>query len=137
MNQPRSGAAATVATVRKQGRRTSREHGTLQRSLLGFLGFKHGAALVLAALGAGVMGQLLLVAIGALRDAGGGQEVVGAAVGGAARGVAPFRIRHGAIPFGVIRIEAILSLHCLSARPGHPQIRQGSDFFGLYPATKA
>jgi hypothetical protein len=40
------------------------------------------------------MGKLLLVAVGALRDADGGEKVVGAAVSGAARGVASFRIRH-------------------------------------------
>ena len=67
--------------------------------LLLFLHCEHGAALVLAALGAGLMGQLFFVAIGALRESGGGKKVVSTAVGGAARGVAPFRIRHDAIPF--------------------------------------
>jgi hypothetical protein len=51
------------------------EHGVLER-LLGFLDFEDGAALVLAALGAGAMGQLLLVAGGAFRDPNGGQKVV-------------------------------------------------------------
>jgi hypothetical protein len=41
------------------------------------------------------MGQLFLVAAGALGEAAGGQKVMGAAVGSAARRVAPFRIRHG------------------------------------------
>jgi hypothetical protein len=50
----------------------------------GFLDVDHGAALVLAALGAGAMGQLLLVAVGALRDADGGQKVVRAAKCGTA-----------------------------------------------------
>jgi hypothetical protein len=46
------------------------EHG---RRLLGFfLDFDNGAALVLAALGAGAMGELLLVAGGALGDTHGG-----------------------------------------------------------------
>jgi len=45
--------------------------------LLGcFLDIDHGAALVLAALGAGAMGQLLLVACGTFRDPDGGQKVV-------------------------------------------------------------
>ena len=41
-----------------------------------FLYVENGAALVLAALGAGVVGELLLVAVGALADADGGQKVV-------------------------------------------------------------
>jgi hypothetical protein len=49
-----------------------------------FLDVEDGAALVLAALGAGAMGQLLLVAVGALGNAGGGEEVVRATQGGAA-----------------------------------------------------
>ena len=54
--------------------------------LLGsFFDIQDGAAFVGSALGAGVMGQLFLVAVGALRDADGGEEVVGAAEGGAAR----------------------------------------------------
>jgi hypothetical protein len=67
--------------------------------LLLFLHIEHGAALVLAALGAGLMGQLFFVAIGALRESGSGKKVVRTAKGGAARGMAPFRIRHDAIPF--------------------------------------
>jgi hypothetical protein len=54
-------------------KRDVNEHGRL----LGFvLDFDHGASLVLAALGAGAMGQLLLVAGGALGDADGGQKIV-------------------------------------------------------------
>jgi hypothetical protein len=49
-----------------------------------FLDIEDGAALVLAALGAGAMGQLLLVAVGALGNAHGGEEVMRAAQGGAA-----------------------------------------------------
>jgi hypothetical protein len=64
------------------------------RLLDGFLDVQHGAALVGSALGAGAMGQLLLVAVGALGDADGGQKVVRAAKGSAARRVASFRIRH-------------------------------------------
>jgi hypothetical protein len=43
------------------------------------------------------MRQLALVAVRALGEAGGSQEVVAAALGGALLGVAPFRIRHGNI----------------------------------------
>jgi hypothetical protein len=54
------------------------EHG--REKLLGFfLDIDHGAALVLAALGAGAMGELLLVAGGALGDPNGGQKVMRAA----------------------------------------------------------
>ena len=60
------------------------QHG--EASLLGlFLDVEHGAALISAALGAGVVGQLLLVTAGALGEAGGRQEVVGAAQRSAAR----------------------------------------------------
>ena len=65
----------------------------------GFLGLDDGATLVLAALGAGAMRELLFVAIRTLRKASGSEEVVSTAIGGAARRVAPFRIRHDAIPF--------------------------------------
>jgi hypothetical protein len=60
----------------------------------GFFDFEDVAALVDAALGAGAVGELLLVAVGALGDADGGKEVVRAAEGSAALGVTPFRIRH-------------------------------------------
>jgi len=54
--------------------------------LLGFfLDIDNGASLVLAALGAGAMRELFLVAGGALGDADGGQEIVRAAECGAAR----------------------------------------------------
>ena len=53
--------------------------------LCGFLGVQHGPAFVLSALGAGAMGKLLLVAVGALRDSGRGEEVMGAAISGTAR----------------------------------------------------
>jgi hypothetical protein len=76
------------------------EHG--RKKLLGFfLDIEDGASLVLAALGAGAMGQLLLVAGGALGDAHGGQKVVAAAKRGTARRVAPFRIRHNKNSFRV------------------------------------
>jgi L-serine deaminase len=68
--------------------------GPLTGVLPGFLHFQDGAALVRSALGAGAVGQLLFVAVGTLGEARRGQKIVGAAVGGAARGVAPFRIRH-------------------------------------------
>jgi hypothetical protein len=57
----------------------------LDRELLSFFYVQHGTALVRTALGAGAMGQLLFVAVGALREADRGKKVVGAAEGGAAR----------------------------------------------------
>ena len=62
--------------------------------LAGFLYGEDFAALVLSALLADAVGQLALVAVGALRGAGGSEEVVAAAFGGALLGVAAFRIRH-------------------------------------------
>jgi hypothetical protein len=63
--------------------------------LLGcFLDVQNGTALVSAAFGAGAVRELLLVAVRALGDADGGKKVVRAAKRGAARRVAPFRIRH-------------------------------------------
>jgi hypothetical protein len=46
-----------------------------------------------------VMGQLFLVAVGAFREPGRSQKIVRTSESGAARGMAPFRIRHDAIPF--------------------------------------
>jgi len=94
-------------------------------SLLGgFLDVQNGAALVCAALGASAVGQLLFVAVGALRDARGRQKVVGAAIGCAARRVAPFRIRHGAIPFvfrPLLFVRPQASFTSLAAGAEHPQ----------------
>jgi hypothetical protein len=70
-------------------------------SLDSFFGCQDGSALVLAALAAGAVGQLALVAVGALGEAGGGEEVVAAALGSPLLGVAPFWIRHCSIPFEV------------------------------------
>jgi hypothetical protein len=56
--------------------------------------FDHFAALVETAARAGAMGQLLLMALGALGDAGAGQPIMGATGGGAALGVAALGIRH-------------------------------------------
>ena len=67
--------------------------------LAGFFSHKHIATLVRAALAAGTMGKLALVAVGALGEAGGGQKVVAAALGSPLLGVAPFWIRHCSIPF--------------------------------------
>ena len=64
-----------------------------------FLSCEDGATLVLTALAAGTVGQLALVAVGALGEAGGRKEVMAAALGGALFGVAPFRIRHCGVPF--------------------------------------
>jgi hypothetical protein len=59
------------------------EHGV--RDLLCFLYIEHGAALIRSALGAGAMGQLFFVTVGALGEAGRGKKVVRAAESGAAR----------------------------------------------------
>jgi len=67
--------------------------------LAGFFGHKHIAALVRTALAAGTVRKFSLVAVRALREAGGGQEVVAAAFGSPLFGVTPFWIRHCSIPF--------------------------------------
>ena len=67
--------------------------------LAGFFGHKHIATLVRTALAAGTMGKLALVAVGALREAGGGKKIVAAALGSPLLRVAPFWIRHCSIPF--------------------------------------
>src|SRR5208282_6846088 len=56
----------------------------LDGELLGFFYVQHGTALVRSALGAGAMGQLLFVAVGALRDPDRSEKVVGAAESGTA-----------------------------------------------------
>ena len=67
--------------------------------LLGFfLDIQNGAALVLSALGAGAMGQLLLVAVGALGEPDGGQKVVGSG------GVAVRRVEWRLFGFGMMQI---------------------------------
>jgi hypothetical protein len=98
------------------------EHGR-GKLLFSFLDSDHGAALVLAALGAGAMGQLLFVAGWALGYAHGGEKVVRAAKCGAACGVTPFRIRHGNNSFRFPArfkpsrpFQAIRGLDCLAAR---------------------
>ena len=67
--------------------------------LAGFFGHKNFATLIRTALAAGTMGKLALVAVGALGEAGRGEEVVAAALGSPLLGVAPFWIRHCSIPF--------------------------------------
>src|SRR5216683_4518606 len=69
------------------------------RELACFFGHKNVATLVRTALLARTMGKLALVAVRALGEAGGGQEVVAAAFGSPLLGVAPFRIRHLQYPF--------------------------------------
>src|SRR6202042_1561546 len=59
-----------------------------------FLHCNDFAALVLAAFAADTMGQLALMAVGALGGADRCQEVVAASLGGTLLGVAAFRIRH-------------------------------------------
>jgi hypothetical protein len=67
--------------------------------LAGFFGHKNVASLIRTALTAGNVGKLSLMAVRALREAGGGQKVVAAALGSPLLGVAPFWIRHCSIPF--------------------------------------
>jgi hypothetical protein len=67
--------------------------------LTGFFGHKNVTALVRPAFLAGAMGQLALVAVGALGEAGWGKKVVAAALGSPLLRVAPFRIRHCSVPF--------------------------------------
>ena len=67
--------------------------------LAGFFGHEDVASLVGPALAADDMGELALVAVGALGEAGWGEEVVAAALGSPLFGVAPFWIRHCSIPF--------------------------------------
>src|SRR6185503_6411295 len=83
--------------------------------LRSFLRIQHRTTLVLSALGTGTMGKLLLMAVRALRKTGRSQEIVGTAIGGAARRVAPFRIRHGAIPFAFFPIWTALDPNCTTA----------------------
>ena len=64
-----------------------------------FLDRKDIAALVGSALAADAVGQFALMAVGALGEAGGGKEVVAAALGSPLLGVAPFWIRHCSVPF--------------------------------------
>ena len=64
-----------------------------------FLDGEDVTALVRSALAAGAVGELALMAVRALGESGGGQEIVAAALGGALLGVAPFWIRHCSIPF--------------------------------------
>ena len=122
------------------------EHG--RGNLLGcFLDVQHGAALVLAALGAGAMGQLLLVAGGALGDAHGGQKVVRAAKCGAARRVAPFRIRHdknsfrfsarfGSVSAGFRPCNTLAAFRRGLAAPSNDPDVLGAYLLGLDPAAE-
>jgi hypothetical protein len=64
-----------------------------------FFGNDDIAALVRPAFAAGTMGQLALVAVRALGEAGGGKKIVAAALGSPLFRVAPFWIRHCSIPF--------------------------------------
>ena len=63
-------------------------------ALAGLFDFQNFAAFVGSAFGAGAVGQLALVAVGALGESGAGDGVVGAAGGGAPFGVAALWIRH-------------------------------------------
>ena len=69
-------------------------HGMTLPEALFFRNLDHFAAFVAAAMRAGAVGKLRLVAIGALGAAGDLQMVVGPAGGGALLGVSAFRIWH-------------------------------------------
>jgi hypothetical protein len=64
-----------------------------------FFGNENVATLVRTALLAGTVRELSLMAVRALGEAGGSQEVVAAALRSPLLGVAPFRIRHCSVPF--------------------------------------
>jgi hypothetical protein len=68
---------------------------TRTQRLTGFFDVENFASLIVAALGAGAMRHLLLVAIRALGKGMAFQSVVRAPGGGAFLGVSPFWIRHG------------------------------------------
>ena len=68
--------------------------------LLSVLRLKVLAALVLPTFFADAVRQNALAAVGAAGHAGGGKEVMGAALGGALLGVASFRIGHCCLAFG-------------------------------------
>jgi hypothetical protein len=70
-------------------------------ALAGLFDFEDFATFIGSALGAGVVGTLALVAVGALGEGGSADGVVGAAGGGAPFGVAALWVRHGLIPFAV------------------------------------
>jgi hypothetical protein len=78
---------------------SDRSAGAGLEELACFFGHKNVATLIRAALLAGTMGKLALMAVRALGEAGRGQEVVAAALRSPLLGVAPFRIRHCSIPF--------------------------------------
>jgi hypothetical protein len=67
---------------------------SIDSELAGFLYIQNVTTLVGAALGAGPMGKLALVATGTLGETNGSERVVRAAFGGAGLGVAPLGIRH-------------------------------------------
>src|ERR1700722_20348258 len=99
------------------------EQGFGCQGLACFFGHDNIAALVLAALTAGTVGQLALVAVRALGEAGGGKKVVAAAIGSSLLRVAPFWIKHCGIPFNRPRrlrettrsTRQKLDFHCFSS----------------------
>ena len=76
-----------------------RQHERNAGEKLFFCDFDDFAALVLAALRAGAMGEFRLVAVGALGHAGHTEVIMSAAGGSPALGVSAFRIRHLLRPF--------------------------------------
>jgi hypothetical protein len=64
-------------------------------ALAGLFDFENFATFIGSALGAGVVGTLTLMAVGALGEGGSADGVVGAAEGGASFGMAALWVRHG------------------------------------------
>src|SRR3954454_5982681 len=77
-----------------EGKGTGKSVPSDQKSLSLLFHFQHFAAFVVAALGAGTMRQLALMAIGALGEGVRGQVIVGTTDGRAPLRVSPFRICH-------------------------------------------
>jgi hypothetical protein len=101
--------------------------------LAGFLGLKHSPALVGAALAADTVGQLALVAAGALGETRGGEKVMGTALGRAGLGVAAFRIRHGEDPFksfrkSLVAVGVVRGEHGLPAGALEPAMRRRNGY---------
>jgi hypothetical protein len=70
-----------------------------KRGLTGLFDLYDLAALIVAALGAGAMGELGFVTVGAEGTSGSGEVIVSAPESGALLGVSPFRICHDRLPF--------------------------------------
>jgi hypothetical protein len=83
--------------------------------LAGFFDVENFASLIVPALGAGVVGHLFLVTVGALRKGMAFESVVGAPGRSALLGVSPFWIRHGSKFLLAAIVSAAENLSKLSA----------------------